>query len=68
MTEKGVSKEKLDAWLSSNDGQRAQRQWEGHHRASTGYGGNGNQTAKGISQTARSQARLDAAKGLRLCN
>ena len=48
VTENGVSKEKLDAWLSSNDGQRAQRQWEAHHRRQQALGATGTKPQKGF--------------------
>ncbi len=48
VTEDGVSKEKLDAWLSSNDGQRTQRQWDGHHRRQQTMGATGTRPQKGF--------------------
>ena len=48
VTADGVSKEKLDAWLSSSDGQRAQRQWEGHHRRQQAMGATGTKPQKGF--------------------
>ncbi len=48
VTENRVAKEKLDAWLSSSDGQRTQRQWEAHHRRQKAIGATGTKPQKGF--------------------
>ena len=48
VTDTGVSKEKLDAWLASRDGQRTQRQWEAHHRRQMAMGVVGTKPQKGF--------------------
>ncbi len=48
VTKEGVSKEKLDAWLASNDGQRTQRQWEAHHKRQKSLGATGTKPQKGF--------------------
>lgn len=48
VTERGVSKEKLDAWLASNEGQRLQHQWETHHRRQKALGATGTKPQKGF--------------------
>ena len=64
VTERGVSKEKLDAWLASNEGPAPATPVGNPSQATKSLGRDRHQTAKGIPQTARSQTRLDAAKGL----
>ncbi|MFT5367575.1 MAG: hypothetical protein ACI8V2_002536 [Candidatus Latescibacterota bacterium] len=43
--------EKLDGWMASPEGQRAQKQWEGQHRQQT-MGGIGRSQKGGIAQQA----------------
>ena len=47
VTKVGIASDKLDAWLASDEGQRAQRQWETHHRQQQAMGATGTKPQKG---------------------
>ena len=52
VTDKGVSKKELDAWLASGEGQRTQRQWEGQHKKQQAMGVANSKQQKGFSKQA----------------
>lgn len=45
-----INGEKLDAWLTSKEGLRAQQQWEAHHQQQQRMGASGTQPVKGTPQ------------------
>ncbi len=58
VTAESVDTEKLDAWLASNAGVRAQSQWDTHHRQQQAMGATGTKPQKGYKMPDVKRARL----------